>query len=61
MTHSAGKMAFPKRFKGDCRLCGKKGHKANDCWDNQKNKGKKPAFNIKKHQITTPIIKLSKN
>jgi gag-polypeptide of LTR copia-type len=22
---------FPKKFKGDCRICGKKGHKAGDC------------------------------
>ena len=47
MMPSGAKVAFPKRFKGDCRLCGKKGHKANDCWDNPKNKGKKPAFNKK--------------
>jgi hypothetical protein len=35
---------FPKKFKGDCRICGKKGHKAADCWDNEKNKDKRPNF-----------------
>ena len=33
-----------KKFKGDCRICGKKGHKANDCWDNNKNKDKRPSW-----------------
>lgn len=27
---SGAKVAFPKRFEGDCRICGKKGHKATD-------------------------------
>jgi hypothetical protein len=40
-----GKNAFPKKFKCDCRICGKKGHKATDCWENPKNKGKKPVVN----------------
>jgi hypothetical protein len=31
-----------RKFKGNCRLCGKIGHKANDCWDNEKNKDKRP-------------------
>jgi hypothetical protein len=26
-----------------CRVCGKMGHKAADCWDNEKNKDKRPA------------------
>jgi hypothetical protein len=25
---------FKKQFKGECRVCGAKGHKATDCWDN---------------------------
>jgi hypothetical protein len=25
-----------RQFKGECRLCGAKGHKAVDCWDNDK-------------------------
>ena len=33
---------FPKKFKGDCRICGVKGHKAGDCWENEKNKDKRP-------------------
>ena len=36
--------SFPKKFKGDCRLCGTKGHKAADCWDNEKNKDKRPSW-----------------
>jgi hypothetical protein len=35
---------FKKVFKGDCRICGKKGHKGDDCWDNEKNKDKRPSF-----------------
>jgi hypothetical protein len=34
------KPKFKKQFKGECRLCGAKGHKAADCWDNDKNKAK---------------------
>jgi hypothetical protein len=37
-----GKPKFKKQFKGKCRLCGTKGHKAADCWDNDKNKSKCP-------------------
>ena len=44
---SGAKVSFPKQFKGDCRICGKKGHKATDCWENPKNTGKKPVFNKK--------------
>jgi hypothetical protein len=40
------KKTFAKKFKGDCRICGKKGHKASDCWENP-NKGKKPVSNNK--------------
>jgi Reverse transcriptase (RNA-dependent DNA polymerase)/gag-polypeptide of LTR copia-type len=39
---SAGKTK--KKFKGDCRICGAKGHKAADCWDNDKNKDKRPSW-----------------
>jgi hypothetical protein len=31
-----------KFFKGTCRICGKKGHKAGDCWENSKNADKRP-------------------
>jgi hypothetical protein len=41
------KPKFKKQFKGECRLCGAKGHKATDCWDNAKNKAKHPS-NYKK-------------
>ena len=34
---------FKKPFKGDCRICGKKGHKAADCWEQEKNRDKRPA------------------
>jgi hypothetical protein len=37
-----GKRRFKKPWKGDCRLCGKKGHKAIDCWESEKNKAKRP-------------------
>jgi hypothetical protein len=40
------KKTFTKKFKGDCRIRDKKGHKARDCWENS-NKGKKPVFNKK--------------
>lgn len=33
------KTTYAKQFKGDCRLCGKKGHKAVDCWERAKSKG----------------------
>jgi transposase InsO family protein len=39
---AAGK--FGKKFKGECRICGAKGHKASDCWDSEKNKSKRPAY-----------------
>jgi hypothetical protein len=29
-------------FKGKCRICGKQGHKGNDCWTLDKNKNKRP-------------------
>jgi hypothetical protein len=44
---------FPKKFKGDCRICGKKGHKAADCWDTEKNKVNRPAkYNMTKLQTS---------
>ena len=30
------------QFKGKCRVCGKQGHKGNDCWTLEKNKNKRP-------------------
>ena len=36
------KKKFKKVFKGDCRNCGKKGHKAADCWQMEKNKHMRP-------------------
>jgi hypothetical protein len=41
-----GKPHFKKFFKGDCRICGKNGHKAADCWESDKNKDKRP-YNYK--------------
>ena len=31
-----------KQFKGDCRVCGKIGHKGADCWTLERNKSKRP-------------------
>jgi hypothetical protein len=42
----SGKKTFPKKFKVDCRICGKKGHKSSDCWENP-NKEKKPVIDKK--------------
>ena len=36
------KKGFKKKFKGTCQLCGKRGHKSADCWENEKNKDKRP-------------------
>ena len=33
---------FKKKFKGACRLCGVIGHQANQCWEDEKNKDKRP-------------------
>jgi hypothetical protein len=38
-----GKPLFKKVLKGDCRICGMKGHKAADCWVSDKNKDKRPS------------------
>jgi hypothetical protein len=38
-----GKPRFKKVFIGDCRIYGKKGHKATDCWKSDKNKDKRPS------------------
>jgi hypothetical protein len=38
------KPKFKKQFKGECHLCGAKGHKAVDCWDNEKNQEKCPSY-----------------
>ena len=31
-----------KKFKGNCDLCGKQGHKKKDCWELEENKNKRP-------------------
>ena len=45
-----GRQPFKKQFKGDCRICGKKGHKAINCWDSDKNKDKQPSNYKVNHQ-----------
>jgi hypothetical protein len=47
------KPKFRNQFKGECRLCGAKGHKAADFWDNDKNKEKRPSNYKKKTPDTT--------
>jgi hypothetical protein len=49
-----GKPKFKKQFKGECRLCGANGHKAADCWENDKNKAKRPS-NYKKRTPDKPF------
>jgi hypothetical protein len=43
-----------KKFKGDCRICGKKGHKAGDYWDDERNKDKRPPHFKKPSERATP-------
>ncbi|UYV66781.1 K02A2.6-like, partial [Cordylochernes scorpioides] len=41
-SQSESKKFYPKnkfKYKPECYICNKIGHKANDCWHNQKNKG----------------------
>jgi hypothetical protein len=38
-----GKPRLTLVFNGDCHICGKKGHKAADCWDSERNKDKRPS------------------
>ena len=53
---------FPKQFKGDCRNCGKKGHKSSDCWEKDANKSKRPStWNNKKGKETSNMAKEGKN
>jgi hypothetical protein len=47
------KPKFKKQFKGECRLCGAKGHKAAFCWDNDKKNSKRPS-NCKKRTTGNP-------
>jgi hypothetical protein len=42
-VQSRGKPRCKKVFKGDCRICGEKGHKAADCWESDRNKYKRPS------------------
>ena len=34
---------YPKQFKKNCRVCGQQGHKAEDCWEKEENKNKRPS------------------
>jgi Reverse transcriptase (RNA-dependent DNA polymerase) len=42
LISKAGKPRTNKNIKGDCRHCGKKGHKSNDCWERSENRAKRP-------------------
>ena len=41
---SGGKWQGKKKFSGNCHSCGKKGHRASDCWADPKNAGKRPQW-----------------
>jgi hypothetical protein len=41
---------FKMQFKGECHLCGAQGHRAADCWDNERNKDKGSS----KYKMKTP-------
>jgi Reverse transcriptase (RNA-dependent DNA polymerase) len=51
---------YPKVFKGDCRHCGKKGHKGADCWTKEENKEKRPSTWQKKGKETANMVKQMK-
>jgi Reverse transcriptase (RNA-dependent DNA polymerase) len=66
-THGKGKF---KHFKGSCRLCGARGHKSGDCWDNDRNKDKRPEWykspeerkkNGNRHTANAATTKTTKN
>eukprot|EP00977_Amphora_coffeiformis_P005922 scaffold1253_cov146-Amphora_coffeaeformis.AAC.5 len=40
-----------KKFSGNCNMCGKKGHRAIDCWNNPKNASKRPSW-FKPSEVT---------
>ena len=46
-TVLVARQGFKKKVKTDCRICGKKGHKAVDCWNNPKNANKNPKSKYK--------------
>jgi hypothetical protein len=62
LVAQGGNKKFTKRFKGDCRICGKKGHKAGECWDNEKNKDKRPTSRSSAHvaALSTEVNALKK-
>ena len=43
MGHKANKCPEIQTFQGNCNLCGKKGHKEENCWFDEKNASKRPA------------------
>ena len=43
-NHNHGKDGKKQKFQGNCNECGKKGHKARDCWLNPQNKDKRPKW-----------------
>ena len=45
--HTKDVALFTKQFKGSCRVCGKIGHKAIDCFIRPENKDKKEAYTKK--------------
>ena len=56
-TALTGKSRFKKQYKGQCRICGRR-HKADDCWELEKNKSKRPA-NYKPRTTSTEKANIS--
>jgi hypothetical protein len=62
VARTPGKGKFKKTFKGDCRHCGKKGHKSTDCWEKPENKDKCPSdWQSKKKNEAAHVAKTNTN
>ena len=48
--HKGETSFYTKQIKTRCTLCGKIGHKKENCWENNENKDKRPKGWIKNYQ-----------